>query len=173
MVQGSNRTSQGGTCNECATPQLARNNYFTGKLLVERDFTDEQRYHSGKQQRHNRVLHGAGCVCGLKVKQHPNAACQTQYVVIEPGTAIDCCGRELLVTREEYFDFGAKIAEKKLQVSADTPLQICLRYSECPTEQIPVLFDDCGGDDTASQPNRITESYSFDVRVDPLKKRRV
>lgn len=171
MVQGSNRTAQGGNCNECATPQLARNNYFTGKLLVERDFTDEQRYHSGKQQRHNSNLHGAGCVCGLKVKQHPNTACQAQYVLIEPGTALDCCGHELLITHEEYFDFSAKIAAKKLQVSEDTTLQICLSYAECPTEQIPVLFDDCGGDDTASQPNRITESYSFDVRIAPAKKR--
>jgi DNA-binding beta-propeller fold protein YncE len=174
MAQGSHETQTLRTCCECDVPQLARNHYFTGKLLVERDFTDEQRYHAGKQQRHNQHLHGSGSVCGLKVKQHPNENCRDQYVVIEPGTAIDCCGRELLVTQKEYFDFQAKIAEKKVDLG-DTAhtLQVCLRYSECPTEQVPVLFDDCGSDDTATQPNRIVEGYDFDVRIDPVLKRRV
>lgn len=35
---------QDSTCVECEVPQLARNHYFTGKLLVLRDFDDEQRY---------------------------------------------------------------------------------------------------------------------------------
>ena len=64
-----------GTCVECAVPQLARNNYFTGKLLVERDFREEQDYFLGKDRRHNQELHGWGVVCGLKVKQHPREDC--------------------------------------------------------------------------------------------------
>src|ERR1700684_2195281 len=96
-------SSAGGVCVECDIPQLARNNYFTGKLLVERDFTDEQRYTMGKLRRHNQKLHGWGTVCGLKWKQDHTPACQSQYVVVEPGTAIDCCGREILLNCEEYF----------------------------------------------------------------------
>ena len=46
-------------------------------------------------------------------------------------------------------------------------LQLCLRYRECPTEEVPVLYDECGCDDTRCAPNRILESYSFDVLVDP------
>src|SRR5579859_802345 len=152
-------------CNDCddsINSQLARNNYFTGKMLVERDFTDEQHYHMGKQRRHARYLHGFGSVCGLKVKQHPNDNCRHQYVVIEPGTAIDCCGRELLVTQNEYFDFAAKIAEKKVDLGTQAhTLQICLRYSACAAEQVPVLFDDCASGDTFTQPNRIIDGYDF------------
>src|SRR5712691_11191860 len=122
-------------CGEDSVPQLARNNYFTGKLLVERDFTDEQRYNVGKQRRHNAHLHGSGSVCGLKVKQYPNEHCRDQYVMIEPETAVDCCGREQMVTHEEYFDYKAKIDEKKVELDdREHTLQICLRYSECPTE---------------------------------------
>ena len=153
-------------------PQLARNHYFTGKLLVERDFTDEQRYNAGKQQRQNRYLHGSGTVCGLKVKQHPHENRRDTCIVIEPGTAIDCCGRELLVRCEEYFDFSTKIKEKKGNLEpGEHTLQICLRYSECPAEQVPVLFDECGSGGTDSQPNRIIEGYDFDVRIDPKMKR--
>jgi len=55
------------SCVECDIPQLARNNYFTGKFMTGRDFTDEQRYLLGKVRRHNRYLHGSGVVCGLTV----------------------------------------------------------------------------------------------------------
>jgi DNA-binding beta-propeller fold protein YncE len=162
------------SCIECEVPQLARNNYFTGKLLVERDFTDEQRYLLGKLRRHNQRLHGKGVVCGLKVKQHPNPACQSQYVVIEPGTAIDCCGRELLVSREEFFDFRARLLDVWKQQHGEAvafqgapTFQICIRYTECHTEDVPALFDECGCDDTACKPNRILDGYEFDVILDP------
>ncbi len=42
-----------------------RNRYFYGKLLTVRDFEVEQRYHSGKRALLNRLVHGAGVVCGL------------------------------------------------------------------------------------------------------------
>ncbi|HWI15235.1 MAG TPA: hypothetical protein VNT02_13320, partial [Burkholderiales bacterium] len=162
-------------CLDCELPQLDRNHYFTGKLMVERDFTDEQRYYMGKLRRHNLRLHGHGVVCGLKVKRHPNPSCRNQYVIVEPGTAIDCCGREILVQREEYVDFRALIraAWKKEHGEDSEPdkkkrvFQLCIRYRECPTEPIPALFNECGCDDTACQPNRIHESYAFDVILDP------
>jgi DNA-binding beta-propeller fold protein YncE len=164
----------GGVCVECDIPQLARNNYFTGKLLVERDFTDEQRYLLGKLRRHNQRLHGWGAVCGLKVKPHPT--CPDRYVIIEPGTAIDCCGREILAAAEEYFGFEAQFLTNwqkqngpNSQPDPNTPhkIQICVSYKECGTEDIPALFDDCNCDATSCHPNRILESYSFDVLVDP------
>ncbi len=166
----------GGVCVECDIPQLARNNYFTGKLLVERDFTDEQRYMLGKLRRHDQRLHGWGAVCGLKVEAHPNQGCQDRFVVIEPGTAVDCCGREILVTREEYFDFNAKFLanwQKQNSVgqqpdpTVSHKIQICVSYRECGTEDMPVLFDECSCDGTSCQPNRILESYGFDVLIDP------
>jgi hypothetical protein len=161
-----------GVCVECDIPQLSRNNYFTGKLLVERDFTDEQRYLLGKLRRHNQRLHGWGSVCGLKVKQHPNPGCQDRFVVIEPGTAIDCCGREIYVSREEYFEFSEQFLAKWRQQHGPNAqpdpeerhrIQICISYRECGTEDIPALFDDCSCDATSCQPNRILDSYSFDV----------
>jgi len=162
-------------CVECDILQMARNNYFTGKLLVERDFTDEQRYMMGKLRRHNQQLHGWGAVCGLKVKEHPNPACQDRYVVIEPGTAVDCCGREILVTSEEYFDFEARFLTnwQKQNGPHSQPdgnphtIQICVSYNECPTEDVPALFDECSCDATSCRPNRILESHCFDVLIDP------
>ncbi len=167
-----------GVCVECDVPQLARNNYFTGKLLVERDFTDEQRYFLGKVRRHNQQLHGWGVVCGLKVKPHPNPACQDRYLLIEPGTAIDCCGREIVVPREEYFDFKAQfLANWQVQNGPSSEpdqnkhkIQICVSYKECAAEDVPALFDDCSQNGGSCRPNRIVDGYFFDVLIDPAAK---
>ena len=164
-----------GGCVDCELPQLDRNHYFTSKLMVERDFTDEQRYTMGKLRRHNLRLHGHGVVCGLKVRQHPNPSCRHQYVIVEPGTALDCCGREILVAHEETVDFRALYLDawRALHGGHAEPdgathrWQLCIRYRECPTEPMPALFDDCSCDDNACQPNRIHESYEFGVLIDP------
>jgi hypothetical protein len=190
-----NGHAHGCGCADCDDTQMARNNYFTGKLMVERDFTDEQRYFRGKDQRHNKYLHGSGVVCGLKVVQHPNEKCRDTYVIIEPGVAIDCCGHEIVVRDELHgrlkdendkelhgvlFNFDSHPAVQKLRQEAeaalgtaagDAPpaktytLQILLCYKECGSEEIPVLYDECGCDDTKCAPNRVLESFEFDLRV--------
>ncbi|UPK05427.1 hypothetical protein [Bradyrhizobium sp. 170] len=157
-------------CDDCEPRHPVRNHYFTGKLLVERDFTDEQAYIRQKLRLHHQRLHGAGIVCGLDLVQHPNPACRDRLMVLEPGSAIDCCGQDILVVEPEVIalaDFPA------IQALIDKPdgkphnLRFCLTYRECPIEDVPVLFDDCGCDDTACAPNRILESFGLEVEIDP------
>ena len=157
-------------CPACSYGPFTRNNYFTGKLLVERDFTDETRYHMEKMRHHEQQLHGWGVVCGLKVKPHPNELCRDRFVCIEPGFAVDCCGHDIVVREEECFDLYSIPEIQALKKQNDTAthkLQICVRFRECPTEDIPTLFDDCGCDDTRCAPNRILESWEFGVILDP------
>ena len=103
MAHSHNGTAQL-TCPACNYGPFTRNNYFTGKLLVERDFTDETRFHMEKLRHHEQQLHGWGVVCGLKVKPHPNEACRDRFVCIEPGSAVDCCGHDIIVREEECVD---------------------------------------------------------------------
>jgi len=166
-------TVNGHHCAECEAPQLARNHYFTGKLLLERDFTDEQLYLVGKERRHNQTLHGVGIACGLEVQQHPNPACREKLVIVEPGTAIDCCGHEILLTAPEVVPLAQLIADAWSAANAGTQftgthkVQLCIRYRECLAEQVPALWDDCGCDDAACQPSRIVDSYEFAAILDP------
>jgi DNA-binding beta-propeller fold protein YncE len=155
------------SCPECAFGPFTRNHYFTGKLLVERDFTDEQRYHIDKLRHHNAVLHGHGIVCGLQVTPHENPACRDRFVCIEPGTAIDCCGHEIVVRERECVDLTTLAAYNEAMKDGGTHrLQICIRYRECPSEQVPVLYDDCSCDESRCAPNRILESWEIDLLVD-------
>src|ERR1041384_134948 len=82
----------------CDIPEFCRNNYFTGKLLTERDLTAEQRYAMDKLRLHHMALHGWGVICGLRVRSHPH--CPDRRVIVEPGLAVDSCGRFIRVLKE-------------------------------------------------------------------------
>ena len=172
---GQVKNSNGSVCLECEVPQAERIRYFTGRMMAARDFSDEQRYHIGKARRHNQLLHGSGVACGLKVKQHDNPECRDHYVIVEPGMAIDCCGRELLLNSETVFDFRKAYQDwLHAQKGPDCPmdsdqhvLQIAARYGEYPTEEVPLLFEACATGDTASAPSRVREIIEMGVVVDP------
>jgi hypothetical protein len=164
-------------CVECDIPLFERNNYFCGKLMVERDFWCDQRYHMGKQRRHNKNAHGWGTLCGLKVVQHPVEECRDQYVVLKPGAALDCCGREIVVREEQLIELPLKLVQKaagnssgdftevfekfpELKVwagGAAKTIYIAIKYRECYTEPVPSLFSECGCVERC-EPNRIKET---------------
>ncbi len=153
-------------CPKCEFSPFLRNHFFTGKLMTARDFSDETLYHSERMRHHNARLHGWGVVCGLKVKAHDNPSCRDRFAVIEPGTAIDCCGNEILVAEAATVELEKLPAIADLIKKKDTDLhrlQLCIRYKECPTEEVPVLYDECGCDDARCAPNRILSSFEVDA----------
>lgn len=156
-------------CPPCEAKAPKRNFFFTGKLLVERDFNDEQRYFMEKMRLHHQRLHGRGVVCGLQVVQHDNEACRDRFVVLTPGSAIDCCGKDIVVAEKDVVDLHAFPEFLELLEEEDAEphrLQLCIRYRECGTEEIPVLYDECGCDDTQCAPNRVLETYELGLRID-------
>ncbi len=156
-------------CDDCCPRPFTRNHYFTFKLLVERDFSFVQWYFRVKIRLHHQRVLGTGVVCGLDIRQYPNANCQNQLVILEPGSAIDCCGHDILVAEKDTFDFTKSPEVAALIKNGDTlthSLDFVLSWRECPTEEIPVLYDECGCDDTQCAPNRIMESFALDVLVD-------
>lgn len=164
----SGTNSPGHDCCDCGCelPPFVRNAYWYGKLLVPQDFIDEQSYFREKIRHHNQRLHGTGVVCGLQVHQDDAAACRDRFVVLEPGSAIDCCGNEILVTETTRVELAELI---RLPAGDDAPheVRLCLCYRECPTEPVPVLYDECGCDDDRCLPNRILESFEVCATLDP------
>lgn len=64
-------SNQTQNCMSCGIQTFRRNTYFNGKLLVERDFSDEQAYLVGKDRLHNSLLHGMGTVCESAQQANP------------------------------------------------------------------------------------------------------
>jgi hypothetical protein len=98
---------------------FTRNNYFAGKLLVRRDFTDETRFHMEEScAYHEQLLHGRGVVCGLS-QAASHEACRDRFVCVEPGSAVDCCGHDIIVARrrcvEHYALSGNQSAAEQRQ----------------------------------------------------------
>ena len=149
------------SCIPCGLTTFRRNTYFNGKLLTERDFADEQAYLVGKDRLHNAMLHGEGTVCGLSVTAHPNEACRRRYLVLEPGMALDCCGREIVVTQRTVIDVDALIADQGLVLDPGSEQDLFVRvcYDECGDERVPLILPDCACADGDTAPNRIRESF--------------
>ncbi len=148
-------------CVECDIPAVERNNYFCGKLMVERDFWCDQEYHMGKLRRHNKLAHGWGTLCGLKVVQHPKEECRDKYIVLKPGVAYDCCGREIIVKEEQLIKLPGKIEEKDYTAEMKATVSllfVAIHYRECFTEPVPSLYSECECDDRC-EPNRIRELF--------------
>lgn len=177
-------TEAAGDCLTCDIPVFCRNYYYRGKLLTERDFWDEQRYHRDKLRLHTRLLHGWGVVCGLAVKPHPH--CPQLRLVVEEGLAIDCCGHEIRVLKDSYVELPQppkKPVPEPRPPSAEPPpaegegmaepcepgptpkeLFLCICYTECDTEYSPAPFDDCGcATGNGLRPNRVCEGYRLEL----------
>ena len=160
-----------GACPACDFGPFTRNAYWTGKLMLARDFVDEQRYVVEKLRHHNQHLHGAGVVCGLKVVQHDKDGVPQPLRLRRAGhrrstaaaTTSSCARRTASTSGRHPDDQGAARQEGGWRRPDEHTLQICIRYRECETEQVPVLYDECGCDDDKCAPNRILESYELDV----------
>lgn len=157
-------SNQTQNCMSCGIQTFRRNTYFNGKLLVERDFSDEQAYLVGKDRLHNSLLHGMGTVCGLKVLAHPNSdECQDKYVYIEPGVALDCCGREIVVTTKKLVSIEDLLDRETADATGTKDLFIALCYDETLEEKVPVILPDCDCADGNQAYNRIREGYQVSV----------
>lgn len=151
------------TCGICSIPHFERNNYFYGKLLTERDFVDEQCYFNEKRWLINRMILGWGVVCGLDVvavKDDPTR------VLVQPGMAIDCCGREILVCQQQEVPLIARESEcdreKSEKGGVEKELAICLEFHECRSEPLPMSPLACDRKGKCEF-NRIRDSFRISV----------
>jgi hypothetical protein len=125
---------------------LARNRYFSGRLLGAEDFQLEQDYVRERLRRHNRALHGTGIVCGLQVSVRPDGGGGEQ-VVVQPGVAIDPYGEEIEVPCAASADLP----------EAGSELSVMVRHAERLTHPVPA------SDDEPVQFTRVEESFALQV----------
>jgi hypothetical protein len=140
----------------------------------------EQRYQMEKDRLHNQYLHGWGVVCGLKVTCHPKCSSKGN-VLIEKGYAIDCCGRDIIVCKDDELNIIEKIKECQPKPKEDECLpgasrrddkceglekKYCLiiKYKEELSRPVTALKrDDDGCSVKRCEPSRIKERYEFEV----------
>lgn len=145
----------------CELHQFERNRYFFGKLMTVRDFEVEQRYVREHGHLHNQSLHGWGVVCGLTVEPKGGTGNESK-VVVKPGVALDCCGREIVVAKDhevDLKDFQGKIGT--VEATGKTVF-LCIQYDECNREPVPALANVSTCEEVCEY-NRIQEKIAFEV----------
>jgi hypothetical protein len=150
---------------DCGCVVSERNRYFTGKFLTARDLAGEQQYLVGRHRLHNRLLHGWGVVCGLRVSHHPDPDCARRWVEVQPGIAIDCHGREVVLCRAERFELPLPRPEGDDE-DADVMREeflLCASYVEEAVELVPALYAEGTCDATRQEANRIRETMRLEV----------
>lgn len=160
----------------CEPIATQRNHYFTGKLMTARDFIAESDYFLSHARLHNRLMHGWGIVCGLEVEHHKNPECEKRWICIQPGIALDCCGRELIVEDKLCVELPLPAEDndkvKAVQAKSLTPAQsetltppflVVLRYHEEGAEFVPALYAE-GCEPTHREPNRIKECVAVEFK---------
>ena len=128
---------------------MEKNRYFYGKLLTVRDFEAEQNYASAKRRLINRVVHGAGVVCGLGVSRSDDAT-----LLVGSGMALDYQGREIVV--EEPLVRRVEMIEGHEILLGKETAYLCLDYDETDIEPVKAVGSDTGAN---SQYNMIREGY--------------
>ena len=173
-----------GSCRKQGTP---RPRFFAGQLLTEDDLEALTAYVTAKSRLHTRYLAGAGVVCGLEVSCPP---CGGGTIRVQPGYALDCCGRDIVLPCPVDLDVNAMIRDVRLsQIGIDCgnpcppasmtaagtttrgqdkePVRhYCLyvRYDEQLTNPVaPYITEEpCG--QPACEPTRVYEGYKFLLR---------
>jgi hypothetical protein len=80
---------------------IKRLHYFDKQFLVEKDFTDEQKYHLEMRRRLNQSLYTSGIAQGLTVDRTGN-----KEVTVRKGMAIDSEGREIILEADQPVDLS-------------------------------------------------------------------
>jgi hypothetical protein len=142
---------------DCRLRQFERNRYFHGKLMTARDMQTEQQYHAGRMHTHSRYVTGAGIVCGLEVDVE--AATDdggSPTAVVEPGVAVDGCGRQIVVEDQDRIDIPAGTA-------GTGRVSVYIAHATCKTESVPVTgSEDACGDECEYNRLRQTYEVTFD-----------
>ncbi len=155
---------------------LERLRYFPRQLMTPAEMTLEQRFFLNKLRRHNRLLHGWGIVCGVRVRQAVDAQGEPipWTVEIEPGYVLDPAGNEILVSQTVMYNLrresvhGHQVAPASsdpwcADVPVDRPVDevvyIAICYHECEVRPVRVSPLGCGCDETACEYSRIQESF--------------
>ena len=109
---------------------VERNHFFDGKFMRERDFAADTEYLLDHHRLHNRLLHGWGIVCGLDIERHPRPECAQGWILVTSGLALDCHGRELVLTCDVPFELPDR----------HEPYLLCAQFKEEKVEPVPALY---------------------------------
>ncbi|MDT5269295.1 MAG: hypothetical protein QOH49_1481 [Acidobacteriota bacterium] len=137
----------------CSLQTFERNRYFYGKPMTVSDFEAEQRYLIGKHRYINRLVHGAGVLCGLQVTLPESFSAERPTVELAEGAALDCCGNLIVVSR-------SGTAEIKGDFDPEGLNYLYIKYNECSKQPVMLAANGSSCEEVCCY-NRIQETFEI------------
>jgi len=153
--------------NGCTLHQFRRNRYFYGKLMSVRDFETEQSYINDKRHLLNRMIHGAGIIRGFSNMALKNDGGAVEIVFNTGGTALDCCGNEIVVSGDglsvPVYNGAVPLTAALL---ATGTYYLYLNYNETEAESVSAIVNPSSCEEKCCN-NRIVESFTVTAVTTP------
>ncbi|HEX7317678.1 MAG TPA: hypothetical protein VF297_27495 [Pyrinomonadaceae bacterium] len=137
----------------CSLQTFERNRYFYGKPMTVSDFEAEQRYLIGKHRYINRLVHGAGVLCGLQVTVPTGFSIERPTVEVAEGAALDCCGNLIVNGR-------ASTVEVKGDYNPEGLNYLYIKYTECSKQPVKLATNGSSCEEVCCY-NRIQETFEI------------
>lgn len=164
------------TCQTSNGVGMERTRFFPRQLVTPDDLTQDQIYFREKMRRHNRLLHGWGIVCGVRVRQGAGD-CE---VIVEPGYVLGPFGDEIVIDQEVTVD----LCKESLDGNAVSPcgdaldpwcsnvrvnrragqvLYVAVKYAECQSRPVRAQANGCGCNEQDCEYSRVRDSFAIKV----------
>lgn len=137
----------------CSLQTFERNRYFYGKPMTVSDFEAEQRYLVGKHRYINRLVHGAGVLCGLQVTLPAGFNAERPTVEVAEGAALDCCGNLIINSR-------SSTVEIKGDFDPGSVNYLFIKYAECSKQPVMLAANGSSCEEVCCY-NRIQETFEI------------
>jgi hypothetical protein len=166
------------TVNQIKPEPRQRVKYPMGMVLGPDDFEQEQFYLMERDRLHNRVLHGYGTVCGLKVTASTDSSSGEPVIMVSCGLAVNPQGRTIRVPEDQCARLNAWLNNHRDEVwqhlgsppSAgpfSLTLHVVLDYSECETGMVPVPGGPCRSMEESMAASRIADDFILSLSLKP------
>jgi hypothetical protein len=143
----------------CSLQTFERNRYFYGKPMTVTAFETEQRYLIGKHRYINRLIHGAGILCGLQATVSASFDDARPTIELTEGAALDCCGNLIVVSRSGK-------AEIKDGFNENGVNYLYIKYTECAKQPIMSAANVASCEEVCCY-NRIQETFEVVASASP------
>ena len=160
---------------KCGDSEFRRLRYFHGMLMTDDHFSAEQAYHNNKRRLLNRMLHGWGVVCGLKIKA---TTASHSKISIERGLALDCNGNEIFVCPEYTLDISDVLSkcssvkkrpatseecDEAMRPELENKWYVVIKYKENHIDPLPVYALAGGCEEKVCEYSRTNEGFCVDL----------
>jgi len=148
----------------CHFNKFRRPLYYHGMLIDDKGFRDEQDYHAWKRRLINRLVHGSGVVCGLKLSKLDD-----RTFSIGCGLALDCNGWEIYVPCDITIAVPQPSSDKTACPPPKQGTEICYRIrlaftdEDTDYQQVQLPGGTCG--DKTCKPSRKREGFCVDLHA--------